>query len=47
MFLNGKKLPLKNFKDYVDYFIKGHEDATGGQIKCVHEMVNERWEVRK
>ncbi len=45
VYLNGKKLPVKNFKDYVDYFIKGHEDATGNQIKAVHEVAGERWEV--
>ncbi len=34
-------------QDYVDFFIKGHEDETGNQIKCVYENVNERWEVRE
>ena len=33
------------FQEYVDFFIKGHEDETGGQIKCVYENVNDRWEV--
>ncbi len=45
VYLNGARVPVKNFKDYVDFFIKGHEDETGNQIKCVYESVNERWEV--
>ncbi|KAJ3662202.1 hypothetical protein Zmor_006558 [Zophobas morio] len=43
--LNGKRVPIKSFKDYVDLFVKGKEDDTGGQLKIVHETVNERWEV--
>ena len=23
VYLNGKKIPIKSFKDYVDFFIKG------------------------
>jgi len=45
VYLNGKRIPIKNFKDYVDCFIKGHSDETGNQIKCVHEVCGERWEV--
>jgi len=45
VFLNGKRLPVKGFKDYVDLFIKGKEDETGNQIKCVYEQCGERWEV--
>ena len=29
----------------MDCFIKGHSDETGNQIKCVHEVCGERWEV--
>ncbi|RZC40450.1 DNA topoisomerase 2, partial [Asbolus verrucosus] len=43
--LNGKKIPVKNFRDYIDLYIKGKEDDTGGQLKVVHEIANERWEV--
>ena len=39
MWLNGKKIPIKAFKDYVDFFIKGHEDASGNQMKAVYEQV--------
>lgn len=45
VFLNGKKLPVSNFKAYVDHFIKGKEDETGNQIKCVYEQCGPRWEV--
>jgi len=45
VFLNGKKLPVKNFQDYVNLFLKGNEDATGNQIKCIYEKSGERWEV--
>lgn len=43
--LNGKRVPVKNFKDYVDLFLKGKEDDSGGQCKVVHDICNERWEV--
>ena len=39
VYLNGKKVPIKAFKDYVDFFIKGHEDASGNQMKAVYEQV--------
>eukprot|EP00090_Calanus_glacialis_P008645 TRINITY_DN1699_c0_g1_i2.p1 TRINITY_DN1699_c0_g1~~TRINITY_DN1699_c0_g1_i2.p1 ORF type:complete len:1611 (-),score=547.76 TRINITY_DN1699_c0_g1_i2:290-4978(-) len=45
VFLNGKRLPVKGFKDYVDLFIKGKEDETGNQLKCVYEQCGDRWEV--
>jgi len=45
VFLNGKKVPVKNFKDYVDLFIKGKVDDQDDPIKCVFEHVNDRWEV--
>ena len=35
VFLNGKKLPVKDFKSYVDFFLKGHEDESQNQIKCI------------
>jgi len=45
VYLNGKKIPVKNFQDYVNLFLKGHEDETGAQIKCIYEKSGERWEV--
>ena len=45
VFLNGKKIPIKGFKDYVELFIKDKEDETGNKLKCVYENCNERWEV--
>ncbi|KAL1128861.1 hypothetical protein AAG570_013395 [Ranatra chinensis] len=45
VFLNGKKLPIKNFKDYIDLYIKGKEDEVGNPLKVVYENVNPRWEV--
>ena len=45
VFLNGKRLPVKNFKDYVDQYIKGKEDDGGNQLKCVYEECGPRWEV--
>eukprot|EP00731_Ephydatia_muelleri_P019883 Em0012g708a len=46
--LNGKKLPIKSFKDYVDLYLKeyppGDEDEDIPR-KVVHEVVNPRWEV--
>nr|ASK50299.1 DNA topoisomerase 2 [Eyprepocnemis plorans] len=43
--LNGKRLPVKTFKDYVELYIKNKEDETGNPLKIVYEQVNDRWEV--
>ncbi|XP_046987549.1 DNA topoisomerase 2-like [Schistocerca americana] len=43
--LNGKRLPVKNFKDYVELYLKNKEDETGNPLQIVYEHVNERWEV--
>nr|MBE5727551.1 topoisomerase 2 [Cucujiformia] len=42
VFLNGTRLPVKNFKDYVDLYVKNDdEDAK----MVVYESPNQRWEV--
>ncbi|CAH1789869.1 unnamed protein product [Owenia fusiformis] len=43
--LNGKKLPVKNFKDYIDLYVKNKTDENNSPLKVVYENVNERWEV--
>lgn len=43
--LNGTKLPVKNFKEYIDLYIKNKEDEAGNKLKVVYENVSERWEV--
>lgn len=45
VFLNGNKVMVKNFKDYIDLFVKGAEDGAGQPIKTVYEHCGERWEV--
>ena len=45
VFLNGQRLPVKNFKDYVDQYIKGKHDDGGNQLKSVYERCGARWEV--
>nr|NVI79293.1 topoisomerase 2 [Cucujiformia] len=45
VFLNGSRVPVKTFKDYIDLFIKDKEDNQGNSLKIVHEQANERWEV--
>jgi len=45
VFLNGKQLPIKSFKDYVDQFVKGKTDDAGNPLKVVHDQCGERWEV--
>ncbi|XP_043215236.1 DNA topoisomerase 2-alpha-like isoform X2 [Amphibalanus amphitrite] len=45
VFLNGKRVPVKNFKDYVELYLKDKVDDTGNQIKCVYENCGPRWEV--
>lgn len=45
VFLNGKRLQVKNFKDYIDLYIKDKEDDMGNALKVAYEVVNDRWEV--
>ncbi|KAJ7313562.1 hypothetical protein JRQ81_005053 [Phrynocephalus forsythii] len=45
VFLNGKKLPVKGFRSYVDLYVKDKLDETGNPLKVIHEEVNNRWEV--
>lgn len=45
VFLNGTKVPINGFKDYVELFVKDKEDETGNPIKVAYEVVNERWEI--
>ncbi|GJQ70860.1 Top2 [Trypoxylus dichotomus] len=43
--LNGKRVAVKNFKDYIELFIKNHVDETGAPLKVLYESASERWEV--
>ena len=36
---------VKNFKDYVDPYIKNKTDDAGNPIKMVYDNINPRWEV--
>ncbi|XP_011691623.1 PREDICTED: DNA topoisomerase 2 isoform X2 [Wasmannia auropunctata] len=45
VYLNGTRVPVKNFKDYVDFYIKGKEDDVGNPLKVVYECCGPRWEV--
>lgn len=45
VYLNGKRLPIKGFKDYIDTYLKGKTDDKGNPIKCVFEQCGPRWEI--
>ncbi|XP_065897461.1 DNA topoisomerase 2-alpha-like isoform X2 [Dysidea avara] len=48
VFLNGKRLPIKTFQDYVQLYLKvkqDDEDELMGPRKILYEEVNPRWEV--
>ncbi|XP_057320672.1 DNA topoisomerase 2 [Microplitis mediator] len=45
VYLNGTRVPVKNFKDYVDLYIKGKEDDAGNPLKIAYEACGPRWEV--
>lgn len=45
VYLNGSKLPVKNFKDYIDLYIKDTQDDSGTPLKICYEGVSDRWEV--
>uniref|UniRef100_A0A0X3PUD6 DNA topoisomerase 2 n=1 Tax=Schistocephalus solidus TaxID=70667 RepID=A0A0X3PUD6_SCHSO len=42
--LNGVRVPIKNFKDYVDLYLKD-KGEDGEAVPVVYECVNPRWEV--
>ncbi|CAI8020040.1 DNA topoisomerase 2-alpha [Geodia barretti] len=45
--LNGTRLPVKGFKDYVELYVKGDQSQTEEEMprKVVYDAVNPRWEV--
>ncbi|KAL3243432.1 hypothetical protein MRX96_020499 [Rhipicephalus microplus] len=45
VYLNGKRLPVKGFREYVQLFLKDQEDETGNPLVVAHELVSDRWEV--
>ncbi|XP_076242907.1 DNA topoisomerase 2 [Calliopsis andreniformis] len=45
VYLNGSRIPVKSFKDYIDFYIKGREDDTGNPLKIAYEHCGPRWEV--
>ncbi|XP_077544092.1 DNA topoisomerase 2-alpha-like [Haemaphysalis longicornis] len=45
VYLNGKRLPVKGFKEYVQLFLKDQEDELGNPLTVTHEVVSSRWEV--
>ncbi|XP_023226762.1 DNA topoisomerase 2-alpha-like isoform X2 [Centruroides sculpturatus] len=45
VYLNGKRLPIRGFKEYVEQYIKDKNDEQGNPLKVVYESVNDRWEV--
>jgi DNA topoisomerase II len=38
-------MQIKNFKEYVELYIKDRMDENDQPLKVVHEIVSERWEV--
>ncbi|XP_047738579.1 DNA topoisomerase 2-alpha isoform X2 [Hyalella azteca] len=45
VYLNGKRVPVKSFKDYVELYIKDRTDDAGAPLKVVYEKPGPRWEV--
>ena len=45
VYLNGKRIPIKSFSDYVNFILQGHTDEMGNQIKCISEKCGDRWNV--
>lgn len=45
VFLNGSRIGIKSFKDYVDLYVKGKEDDVGNPLKVAYECCHPRWEV--
>lgn len=45
VFLNGEKLPVKSFKDYIDLYVSTPDEMSGAPVKVCYETCGERWEV--
>nr|XP_003704530.2 PREDICTED: DNA topoisomerase 2 isoform X2 [Megachile rotundata] len=45
VYLNGTRIPVKSFKDYIDFYIKGKEDDAGNPLKIAYENCGPRWEI--
>lgn len=54
IYLDNNKLGVKNFKGYVDMYVKAimersptlaREEQSGNYLSVVHEVLNERWEI--
>jgi len=45
IFLNGTKLPVSNFKQYCELYLKDQVDNSGNPVKLIHEKVNDNWEI--
>ncbi|XP_022098408.1 DNA topoisomerase 2-alpha-like isoform X2 [Acanthaster planci] len=43
--LNGSRLPVTDFRSYVDLYLKDKTDEMGNPLKVAYESVNPRWEV--
>lgn len=37
--LNGKRLQVNSFKDYIQLYIKDKEDDSGNKLKVAYELV--------
>lgn len=47
VYLNGTKLEVKNFSNYIDMYIESEErDEEEVKIKKVYEKPNDYWEVK-
>ncbi|VDK31554.1 unnamed protein product [Taenia asiatica] len=44
VFLNGQRIPIRSFKDYIDLYLKG-KGEDGDSVPVVYESVNPRWEI--
>ncbi|XP_021370186.1 DNA topoisomerase 2-alpha-like isoform X2 [Mizuhopecten yessoensis] len=45
VWLNGKRLPVKNFQEYINLYVKDKMDENNMPIKVCYEKAHQRWEV--
>nr|CAB3267169.1 DNA topoisomerase 2-alpha [Phallusia mammillata] len=45
VYLNGSKLPVNSFRQYVELYTKQVVDEQGEPLKIIHEKVSPRWEI--
>lgn len=45
VYLNGQRIPVKSFRQYVDMYLANQKTPSGTPLPVIHEIISDRWEV--